>query len=162
MLYRCRLNKAMFTRQALYIQTSMSILNSMRDSSGYNRLVSIRKRLVPTAGSRVVWMPDKTASLSGEVRGNTIYIYEVEEEKAIQALKHEVVDHLYNIKNTQTTSGPYQPTNQGKRSRNIQRKGENRRNSLKNYLASAFCLHIINKAVMNDKFLCWSYFANLR
>jgi len=43
---------------------------------------------------RVVWTPDPPNSLSGEVRGNTIYIYEVEEEKAIQALRHEVVDHL--------------------------------------------------------------------
>jgi hypothetical protein len=36
---------------------------------------------------RVVWTPDPRNSLSGEVRGNTIYIYEVEEEKAIQAPK---------------------------------------------------------------------------
>jgi hypothetical protein len=43
---------------------------------------------------RVVWTPDPPNSLSGEVRDNTIYIYEVEEEKAIQALRHEVVDHL--------------------------------------------------------------------
>jgi hypothetical protein len=43
---------------------------------------------------RVVWTPDPPNSLSGEVRGNTIYIYEVEEEKAIQALKHEVIDYL--------------------------------------------------------------------
>jgi hypothetical protein len=43
---------------------------------------------------RVVWTPDSLNSLSGEVRGNTIYIYEVEEEKAIQALRHEVIDHL--------------------------------------------------------------------
>jgi len=42
---------------------------------------------------QVVWTPDSPNSLSGEFRSNTIYIYEVEEEKAIQALKHEVVDH---------------------------------------------------------------------
>jgi hypothetical protein len=36
---------------------------------------------------RVVWTPDPPNSLSGEVRGNSIYIYEVEEEKAIQAPK---------------------------------------------------------------------------
>jgi hypothetical protein len=41
----------------------------------------------------VKWLP-KNEELSGEVRGNTIYIYEVEEEKAIQALRHEVLDHL--------------------------------------------------------------------
>jgi len=42
----------------------------------------------------VVWMPDPTAGLSGEVKGGTIYIYEVEEAKALQVLKHEFVDYL--------------------------------------------------------------------
>jgi hypothetical protein len=41
----------------------------------------------------VKWLP-KDGELSGEVRSNTIYIYEVKEEKAIQALRHEVLDHL--------------------------------------------------------------------
>ena len=41
----------------------------------------------------VKWLP-KDGELSGEVGGNTIYIYEVKGEKAIQALRHEVVDHL--------------------------------------------------------------------
>jgi hypothetical protein len=39
-------------------------------------------------------MPDETASLSGEVKNGSIYIYEAEEEKAVQTLKHEVVDHI--------------------------------------------------------------------
>lgn len=43
---------------------------------------------------KVVWTPDKTVCLSGEVKGSSIYIYEVEEEKAIQTLKHELVDYL--------------------------------------------------------------------
>jgi len=43
---------------------------------------------------RIVWMPNKTASLSGEVKNGSIYIYEAEEEKAIQTLKHEVIDHI--------------------------------------------------------------------
>jgi len=42
----------------------------------------------------VVWMPDKTASLSGEVKDGSIYIYEADEEKAVQTLKHELVDYL--------------------------------------------------------------------
>ncbi|MEM3880992.1 MAG: hypothetical protein QXD19_04520 [Candidatus Bathyarchaeia archaeon] len=41
---------------------------------------------------KVVWKPDKTASLSGEVKDGSIYIYEAEEEKAIQTLKHELID----------------------------------------------------------------------
>ncbi|MEM2518251.1 MAG: hypothetical protein QXO49_04795 [Candidatus Bathyarchaeia archaeon] len=43
---------------------------------------------------KVVWNPDKTASLSGEVKEGSIYIYEADEEKAIQTLKHELVDYL--------------------------------------------------------------------
>jgi len=43
---------------------------------------------------KVVWTPDKTASLSGEVKDGSIYIYEADEEKAIQTLKHELVDYL--------------------------------------------------------------------
>jgi predicted Fe-Mo cluster-binding NifX family protein len=39
-------------------------------------------------------MPDKTASSSGEVKDGSVYIYEAEEEKAIQTLKHELVDYL--------------------------------------------------------------------
>ena len=63
-----------------------------------NKLEEELKRILTKLGLnldlRVVWTPDPPNSLSGEVRGNTIYIYEVEEEKAIQALRHEVVDHL--------------------------------------------------------------------
>ena len=47
---------------------------------------------------KVVWMPDKTASLSGEVKDGSIYIYDVEEEKAIQTLKHEMIDYLITSK----------------------------------------------------------------
>lgn len=43
---------------------------------------------------RVVWMPDVDKGFSGEVRGGIIYIYEAEEDKALQALRHELVDHL--------------------------------------------------------------------
>ncbi|MEM3703337.1 MAG: hypothetical protein QXX79_02800, partial [Candidatus Bathyarchaeia archaeon] len=43
---------------------------------------------------QVVWKPDKTASLSGEVKDGSIYIYEADEEKAMQTLKHELVDYL--------------------------------------------------------------------
>jgi hypothetical protein len=39
---------------------------------------------------RVVWTPDPSNSLSGEVRGNTIYIYEVEGKKPYKPLRHEV------------------------------------------------------------------------
>ncbi|MEM3828026.1 MAG: hypothetical protein QXP36_02250 [Conexivisphaerales archaeon] len=43
---------------------------------------------------KVAWVPDKTASLSGEVKDGSIYIYEADWEKAIQTLKHELIDYL--------------------------------------------------------------------
>jgi len=57
-------------------------------------LERLKKMLNLNPNLKVAWTPDSTKELSGEVKDNTIYIYEVEEEKAIQALRHEVVDHL--------------------------------------------------------------------
>jgi hypothetical protein len=74
------------------------ITNVAKTSEVQGRLEGELQRLSAKLGLnldlRVVWTPDPPNSLSGEVRGNTIYIYEVEEEKAIQSLRHEVVDHL--------------------------------------------------------------------
>ncbi|MEM2457148.1 MAG: hypothetical protein QXZ47_05640 [Candidatus Bathyarchaeia archaeon] len=43
---------------------------------------------------KVIWMPDNTAGLSGEVKEGSIYIYEAEEEKALHTLKHELIDYM--------------------------------------------------------------------
>ncbi|MEM2537502.1 MAG: hypothetical protein QXK29_05110 [Candidatus Bathyarchaeia archaeon] len=43
---------------------------------------------------KVVWVPNKTACLSGEVKDGSIYIYEADGEKAVQTLKHELIDYL--------------------------------------------------------------------
>ena len=45
-------------------------------------------------GLRLVWQPDMEGPLSGEVKGKTVYIYEPDEEKALEILKHEFVDYL--------------------------------------------------------------------
>jgi len=42
---------------------------------------------------RVVWKPCAEGALSGEVRDNTIYVYDVEEEKAVVTLRHEFLDY---------------------------------------------------------------------
>jgi hypothetical protein len=47
---------------------------------------------------KLVWMPLPESELSGEVKGNTIYIYECEMEKALQTLRHELVDYLITSK----------------------------------------------------------------
>jgi len=70
-------------------KTSAAVQNKLEEE-----LQRILTKLGLNLDLRVVWTPDPPYSLSGEVRDNTIYIYEVEEEKAIQALKHEVIDYL--------------------------------------------------------------------
>jgi hypothetical protein len=42
----------------------------------------------------LVWQPNKGGPLSGEVKGKTVYIYEADEEKALDILEHEFVDYL--------------------------------------------------------------------
>ncbi len=43
---------------------------------------------------KVLWLPSKEGLLSGEVKGNTIYIYEENREEALEVLKHEFIDYL--------------------------------------------------------------------
>ena len=43
---------------------------------------------------RVQWMPREDGPLSGEVKGDVIYIYESDEKKALDVLEHEFVDYL--------------------------------------------------------------------
>jgi hypothetical protein len=42
---------------------------------------------------RVTWIPRFNGKLSGEVKGDLIYIYETEEEVALITLKHEFLDY---------------------------------------------------------------------
>ena len=42
---------------------------------------------------RVRWIPDEESKLSGEVKGTVIYVYEKDEGKAVETLKHEFIDH---------------------------------------------------------------------
>jgi len=42
---------------------------------------------------QVVWKPSQGGALSGEVKGNLIYVYETEEEKAVDTLRHEFLDY---------------------------------------------------------------------
>jgi tRNA nucleotidyltransferase/poly(A) polymerase len=47
---------------------------------------------------RLMWSPGSSKELSGEVRDGFIYIYETDEDKAIQTLKHELLDYLITSK----------------------------------------------------------------
>jgi len=42
---------------------------------------------------KVRWIPNGNKELSGEVKQETIFIYEEEEEKALETLKHEFLDY---------------------------------------------------------------------
>jgi len=42
----------------------------------------------------VVWSPSELQELSGEVKGNTIYVYETEPAQALDTLRHEFLDYL--------------------------------------------------------------------
>jgi hypothetical protein len=40
------------------------------------------------------WLPNEKDGICGEVKGECIHIYEEDEEKAIETLKHEFLDHV--------------------------------------------------------------------
>lgn len=44
------------------------------------------------------WLPKQSRSLSGEVRNGILYVYESNEEKALETLKHELVDYVLTSK----------------------------------------------------------------
>ncbi len=41
----------------------------------------------------LVWAPDPGKTLSGEVKGSTVYIYDESEKKALDTLRHEFFDY---------------------------------------------------------------------
>ena len=52
------------------------------------------KKILGINDLQVIWIPEGDPKLSGKVEGNTIFIYEVDEEKAIDALRHEIIDYM--------------------------------------------------------------------
>ena len=56
-------------------------------------LARLKVRVALVGHLRVVWMPNANNALSGEVKGNAIFIYERDEEKALETLRHEIVDY---------------------------------------------------------------------
>ena len=71
--------------------------NSAADRETRRKLEEDLERLKAHSGLadplKVVWMPNESNVLSGEVKGNVIFIYERDEEKALETLQHEVVDY---------------------------------------------------------------------
>ena len=42
---------------------------------------------------KVLWTPNSNKGLSGEIKGDFIYIYDEDEELALETLKHEFIDY---------------------------------------------------------------------
>ncbi len=53
----------------------------------------LKKLLCHGQELQVKWRPEKNGRLSGEVRGDRIYVYEPDIEAAVETLKHEFVDY---------------------------------------------------------------------
>ncbi|MEM3697941.1 MAG: hypothetical protein QXQ94_10700 [Candidatus Bathyarchaeia archaeon] len=84
--------------QRRYTKRNHNLTSASHKHAVEERLEAELQRLKEVLGLnsslKVVWIPDKKASLSGEVKDGSIYIYEADEGKAIQTLKHELVDYL--------------------------------------------------------------------
>ena len=57
-------------------------LERLKRKSGFNLNVEVR------------WIPNGSVEKSGEVKGNTIYIYEEDREEALKTLRHEFLELL--------------------------------------------------------------------
>ena len=56
-------------------------------------LDDLKAKLAIEEEFELVWVPTK-GPLSGEIKGQKIYIYEAEEAKALQTTRHEIFDYL--------------------------------------------------------------------
>jgi hypothetical protein len=57
------------------------------------KLEILKRKLSLNDKLRVIWMPDQTNKLSGEIKGITIFIYEPNRSQASATLVHELVDY---------------------------------------------------------------------
>jgi len=58
-----------------------------------NELERLKKRLKVGYELKVVWSPNNIGNLAGEVKGETIYIYDESEKEALKTLRHEFLDY---------------------------------------------------------------------
>jgi hypothetical protein len=60
----------------------------------FHELERLKQKLGLGHELELKWLPGDNEKLSGEVKGNCIFIYEEQEEKAIEALRHEFLDYV--------------------------------------------------------------------
>jgi len=58
-----------------------------------NELERLKKKLRLGYELKVKWIPDNGNRLSGEVKGDVIYVYDEDEASASETLKHEFLDY---------------------------------------------------------------------
>jgi len=58
-----------------------------------NELERLKKRFKIGYELKVVWSPNNSGNLAGEVKGETIYIYDENEKEALKTLRHEFLDY---------------------------------------------------------------------
>jgi hypothetical protein len=58
-----------------------------------NELEKLKKRFKVGYELKVVWSPNNSGNLAGEVKGETIYVYDENEKEALKTLRHEFLDY---------------------------------------------------------------------
>jgi len=71
----------------------MTVVNYDLQTKLDSELERLKKILKLGYELKVRWIPNSNSKLSGEVRGETIFIYDEDEELAIETLKHEFIDY---------------------------------------------------------------------
>ena len=79
----------------------MKIIEKSRDTGKLQgileeELLNLKLKTGLNLDLEVLWVPDKSSDKSGEIKGNIIFIYEEEPEKALRTLKHEFIEYLLN------------------------------------------------------------------
>lgn len=58
-----------------------------------SELDRLKKTLQMDSGLKVRWIPNNHSKISGEVKGDYIYVYDVDQEVALETLRHEFIDY---------------------------------------------------------------------
>lgn len=80
-----------------------SILISADQAVVVEELERLKQKVGAGHELTVKWLPRKKLDICGEVREDCIYVYEEEEQKALETVKHEFLDYLVS-----KTIEPYQ------------------------------------------------------
>lgn len=78
---------------SLLVKEIDQTINHQTDTKLEEELERLRRLSGLGQGLKVVWKPSPDKPLSGEVKGDTIYVYEVDEGRALEVLRHEFLDY---------------------------------------------------------------------